>query len=59
MIPIPSGVRVWIATGHTDMRRGMQSLALTVQESLKRDPPRRRSLYLPGSPRRSGQDFTA
>jgi len=22
MIPIPSGVRVWIATGHTDMRRG-------------------------------------
>src|SRR6476659_8075387 len=38
MIPIPSGIRVWIATGHTDMRRGMQSLALTVQESLKRDP---------------------
>lgn len=38
MIPIPSGVRVWIATGHIDMRRGMQSLALTVQESLKRDP---------------------
>jgi transposase len=37
MIPIPSG-RVWIATGHTDMRRGMQSLALTVQESLKRNP---------------------
>ena len=30
MIPIPSGVRVWIATGHTHMRRGMQSLALTV-----------------------------
>jgi transposase len=38
MIPIPSGVRVWIATGHTDMRRGMQGLALTVQEELKRDP---------------------
>jgi len=38
MIPILSGVRVWIATGHTDMRRGMQSLALAVQESLKRDP---------------------
>ena len=38
MIPIPSSVRVWIATGHTDMRRGMQSLALAVQESLKRDP---------------------
>ena len=38
MIPIPSGVRVWIAAGHTDMRRGMQGLALMVQESLKRDP---------------------
>lgn len=38
MIPTPSGVRVWIATGHTDMRRGMRRLALTVQESLKRDP---------------------
>src|SRR5947207_15789164 len=31
MIPIPSGVRVWIATGHTDKRRGMRGLALTVQ----------------------------
>jgi transposase len=29
---------VWIATGHTDMRRGMNSLALQVQEGLKRDP---------------------
>ena len=38
MIPIPSGVRVWIATGHTDMRRGMNSLALLVQEALRRDP---------------------
>ena len=38
MIPIPSGVRVWIATGHTDMRRGMNSLALQVQQGLKRDP---------------------
>jgi transposase len=37
MIPVPSGVRVWIATGHTDMRRGMQGLALQVQESLQRD----------------------
>ncbi|WP_291696694.1 IS66 family insertion sequence element accessory protein TnpB [Bradyrhizobium sp.] len=38
MIPIASGVRVWIATGHTDMRRGMNSLALQVQEGLRRDP---------------------
>jgi len=33
MIPVPSGIRVWIATGHTDMRRGMNSLALLVQEA--------------------------
>ena len=38
MIAIPSNVRVWIATGHTDMRRGMPGLALQVQETLKRDP---------------------
>ena len=38
MIPIPSGVRVWISTGPTDMRKGMAGLALQVQEALKRDP---------------------
>lgn len=37
-IPIPSGARVWLATGHTDMRKGYQSLALLVQEMLKHDP---------------------
>ena len=59
MIPIPIGVRVWIATGHTDMRRGMQGLALTVQEQLKRDPHAGDSLYLPWPSRRSGQDSVA
>jgi transposase len=38
MIPIPSGVLVWLATGHTDMRKGFCGLALVVQETLKRDP---------------------
>ncbi len=38
MIVPPSGVRVWLATGSTDMRRGMNSLALQVQELLRRDP---------------------
>ena len=38
MIPVPSGVRVWPAVGHTDMRRGMNGLALQVQEALGRDP---------------------
>jgi transposase len=38
MIAFPAGVRVWLATGHTDMRRGFRALALLVQETLKRDP---------------------
>jgi transposase len=38
MIPIPQGSRVWLATGHTDMRKGFDGLALIVQETLKRDP---------------------
>jgi transposase len=38
MILVPSGVRVWLAVGHTDMRRGMNGLALQVQEAMKRDP---------------------
>ena len=38
MIPVPSGARVWLATGHTDMRKGFDGLALMVQETLKRDP---------------------
>ena len=38
MIPVPSAVRVWLATGVTDMRRGMNTLALQVQQDLGRDP---------------------
>jgi transposase len=35
---IPPAVRVWIATGRTDKRRSMNSLALLVQEAFRRDP---------------------
>ena len=38
MIPIPTGVRVWLATGYTDMRKGFPGLSLQVQEVLRRDP---------------------
>ena len=33
MIPVAAGVRIWIASGHTDMRKGMNGngLALLVQ----------------------------
>ena len=38
MIPVPPDVRVWLAVGKTDMRRGMNGLSLQVQETLGRDP---------------------
>ena len=34
----PSGIHVWLAAGVTDMRRGMNGLALQVQQGLRRDP---------------------
>ncbi|WP_445177240.1 IS66 family insertion sequence element accessory protein TnpB, partial [Rhizorhapis sp. SPR117] len=37
MIPIPGQARIWIAMGHTDMRRGMPGLARQVQHGLNRD----------------------
>ena len=33
----PTSVRVWLANGHTDMRHGINGLALQVQQSLQRD----------------------
>ena len=38
MIAFPAGAKVWIAGGVTDMRCGMNSLALKVQQGLGRDP---------------------
>jgi transposase len=38
MISVPAGVQVWLASGATDMRRGMNSLALQVQQALGRNP---------------------
>ncbi len=38
MIAFPASVRVWLAVGRTDMRRGMNGLALQVQQTLGRDP---------------------
>ena len=33
MIPLPSGAKVWLPTGHT-MRKGIGELSLLVQEVL-------------------------
>ena len=38
MIGLPSGTRVWLAAGITDMRRGFDGLATLVQCSLFEDP---------------------
>ena len=53
MIPVPGGVRVWLATGATDMRRGMNTLALQVQEDLRARSPCGGSVYFPRPSRRS------
>jgi transposase len=38
MIGLPSGTRIWLAAGVTDMRRGFDGLAAIVQEKLAADP---------------------
>ena len=38
MIPVPAGVRIYLAMGATDMRKSFDGLALLVQEVLKKDP---------------------
>jgi transposase len=38
MIAPPAGVRVWLAAGATDMRKGFDGLAALVQMQLSEDP---------------------
>jgi transposase len=38
MIAPPSGTRVWVAAGVTDMRKGMDGLAALVQTTLSENP---------------------
>jgi transposase len=38
MIALPSGTRVWVAAGVTDMRKGMDGLAALVQTTLAQNP---------------------
>jgi transposase len=37
MLIIPAGVKVHLALGYTDMRKGLDGLATLVQETLKKD----------------------
>ena len=38
MMGLPSGTRIWLATGATDMRKGFDGLAGLVQTVLGEDP---------------------
>ena len=38
MIQLAAGTKIWLALGRTDMRRGINGLALQVQELLRLDP---------------------
>ena len=38
MITIPAGVRIYLACGVTDMRRGFDGLSVMAQDVLKQDP---------------------
>jgi len=38
MMIVPAGVKVHLARGITDMRKGMDGLATLVQETLRKDP---------------------
>ncbi|EIH1819660.1 IS66 family insertion sequence element accessory protein TnpB [Shigella sonnei] len=38
MIPLPSGTKIWLVAGITDMRNGFNGLAAKVQTTLKDDP---------------------
>jgi len=58
MISVPSGVQVWLATDHTDMRKGFDGLALLVQETLHRNP-QRQPLRVPRAARLADQGVVA
>jgi transposase len=38
MLIVPSGVKIHLALGYTDMRRGFDGLSMLVQEVLRQDP---------------------
>jgi len=38
MMGLPSGTRIWLATGTMDMRKGLDGLASLVQTVLGEDP---------------------
>ncbi len=53
---VPSGVKVHIALGVTDMRKGLDGLAMLVQEVLKQDPFSGHFFCVPGPKGQPHQD---
>ena len=47
MIALPAGTRVWLAAGVTDMRKGMDGLAMLAHQVLNKGPIQRRLVCLP------------
>jgi len=45
MIAPPTGVRVYLACGYSDMRRGMHGLAMQVQQVLAKNPFEEGTVY--------------
>lgn len=56
MITLPTGTRIWIIAGITDMRCGFNGLASKVQNTLKDDPFLRAYLRLPGPQWQNGEN---
>ena len=56
MMIVPAGVKVHLALGYTDMRKGIDGLAMLVQETLKKDPFSRPSVRLPRQTSADRQD---
>ena len=56
MITVPAGVRIYLACGVTDMRKGFDGLSMMAQDVLKQDPFSGSHFLLSRPPRRSRQD---
>ena len=56
MIGPGTGVRVYLAGGVTDMRKGISGLAVLAQDVLRPEPDERRSVCLPRPTWRSVED---
>lgn len=55
MIPLPSGTKIWLVAGTTDMRNGFNGLAAKVQMELKDDPMSGHVFIFQGPQRQLGQ----